>query len=283
MNKAVSYSPNSLNELINFSKNSNEFTVIAGGTDIMPKLNRHELYPVTFLDITRIDALKKINETDEFIKIAAGVTLSIITQHDNIKKYFPALYQASCSIGSVQIRNRATLIGNVANMSPAADSMPPLLIYNPNFEVILNGELNVLSLNDLIAKHKNKSLQKHIIISLILKKTKQSFKSFFLRQGTRNGMGLAIASLAFGVETDDLSNVNDVKIAAGSVAAIPFRCTQTESFMCGKQFDKDLFEKASAILLEEIKPIDDIRASPSFRKDCIKNMFLHFYTQTTVH
>ncbi len=283
MNKAASYSPNSLNELINFSKNLSEFTVIAGGTDIMPKLNRCELSPAAFLDITRIDELKKINETDEFIKIGAGVTLSRIPQNDSIREYSPALHYASSLIGSVQIRNRATLIGNVANMSPAADSIPPLLIYNTGFEIILNGELSLLSLNDLIAKQKNKSLKNFIIVSMILKKEQQGFKSFFLRQGTRNGMGLAVASLAFGVETDDLNKINDVRIAAGAVAPTPFRCTETESFMYGKQFSKELFEKAAGILLKEIKPIDDIRASASFRKDCIKNMFLHFYTQTTVH
>jgi len=281
MNKAISYSPNSLNELINLSKNLSEFTVIAGGTDIMPKLNRYELYPAAFLDITRIDELKKIYEKDEFIKIGAGVTLSTISQNDSIRKYFPALHSASSLIGSVQIRNRATLIGNVANMSPAADSMPPLLIYNPTFEVILNGELSLLSLNDLITT-KNSS-RKFIVLSIIINKNKANFKSFFLRQGTRNGMGLALASLAFGIETDDLNKISDVRIAAGAVAPTPFRCSETESFMRGKEFSKELFEKASVILLKEIKPIDDIRASASFRKDCIKNMFLHFYTQATVH
>jgi carbon-monoxide dehydrogenase medium subunit len=242
--------------------------LIAGGTDLIPRLRRSPDPSVKILiDMSRLQELSFIRQREDQIEIGALTTHSTLLSSPLLRQSTPALLQACASIGAPQTRARGTLGGNLANASPAADTAAPLLALNA--QVVLrsiNGE-RVLPLTAFFKAPGKTHLQPgEFIHSIRIPLPRAKWGSFFVKLGRRSGMAIAVASAAVYMELDDLGRIQCVRAALGSVASTPVRVPHAEAVLLGKTPSPDLFAQSTRSMLADISPIDDVRASAAYRQ-----------------
>ena len=260
--------PRSLDELLLFlDEHKGETTIVAGGTDLYLLVKREVVRPRYLIDITDIPELHYIKEDAEYVRIGASMTLTEIEKNEIVNRYFPVLVDAVKTMAARQIRNVATLAGNLANASPAADSAPPLIVLGA--KVILQSKNNEreVPVEDLFVFVKKTIIESNEIIKEIkIPKPPEAFAASFEKLGKRNALVLAIVSAAASVVREG-DVIKDVRIALGSVAPTPLRVKKAEDVLKGKTPTTELVEKASEVVMNEVKPISDVRASAEYRKD----------------
>jgi len=260
--------PRSLDELLLFlDEHKGETTIVAGGTDLYLLVKREVVRPRYLIDITDIPELHYIKEDAEYVRIGASMTLTEIEKNEIVNRYFPVLVDAVKTMAARQIRNVATLAGNLANASPAADSAPPLIVLGA--KVILQSKNNEreVPVEDLFVFVKKTIIESNEIIKEIkIPKHPEAFAASFEKLGKRNALVLAIVSAAASVVREG-DVIKDVRIALGSVAPTPLRVKKAEDVLKGKTPTTELVEKAAEVVMNEVKPISDVRASAEYRKD----------------
>jgi CO/xanthine dehydrogenase FAD-binding subunit len=254
--------PTTLSEAVEARAERPELWPVAGGTDLMVDVNfgRTELAGV--LDLTAVAELKGIDREDGRIRIGAAHPMADIA--DRLTDV-AALAGAVVTVGSPQIRSRATLGGNIATASPAGDSLPALLVHDAEVEVASERGSRRTSLGDLLVSPGRTTLEPdELIVSVHLPST--AWRSRFAKVGTRNAMVIATCSVAAAVNTD----TGEGRIAAGAVAPTARRLPQAEAVLerlvsapaapAGSELD-DLEEAVRA----DIAPIDDHRSTAAYR------------------
>lgn len=264
--------PRNVDELLDFlEKHQENAKILAGGTDIIPNMLGN-LYQVNYLiDIGKVDGMKGITyEQGKGLAVGAATKLKDLEKSELVQKKYPALAKAAGEIGSPQVRAMATLGGNCCNASPAADTPPALVALGAVVSVVGKTGHREMLLEDFIQGNRitdlkpGEYLSKFLIPDLIPGSACR-FGLITLRQGVE----IDIASLAVYLVLDKNGVVDDVRISMGSVAPIPLRAVDTEDFLKGKKLDEKTIEKAALICSGEAKPIDDIRASASYRRHLI--------------
>lgn len=257
-------------ELLNKYKKDAE--ILAGGTDLTVRLKK-EKREKTIIDIKNISELNQIKiENDKYIEIGSIVTI------DNIESYFDkadgykALSNACSYLGSKQIRNRATIGGNICNASPAADTIGPLLCLDAvlRFESI-DGERDV-KIEEWLSQCTSKTYSKmEILKSIMLPKNADNKIGIYEKYSFRKSMELALVSVAIVCEINRKNKIiKDMKIGLGAVAPIHMRAKNAEKLLIGKTLDQKSINNASQISVKEAKPITDFRASKNYREIIIE-------------
>jgi len=268
------YSPKTLEETVNIIDEYKETAaLVAGCTEV---LNRNDFFnnKKAIINTTEIQEIKQIEDLGYKIRIGAGVTFSEILNSKIIQDYNLALFNAVKVFGSTQIRNRATIAGNIANASPAADSLPPLIISNATLSLMSTQGKREIKLKDLIYAPGKTTLKPHEIITFIeFEKDKPQEIIFFRKIGTRKALSIAKASVAFkaNCSSEKLSNVN---IAYGSVGPTVIISKNAKKVLEKNVFNINTVEHASIAAFEEVSPITDIRSTASYRKIIIKNILI---------
>jgi len=240
---------------------------IAGGTDVMVAITG-ELGPVPdrMLDLSRIDALRGISLESNALVLGARTTYTEIRRSALCREHLPALVEAAATIGAVQIQNRGTLGGNVANASPAGDTLPILLAADA---VILvggqRGEREVAA-RDFFVSYRKTALAPDELILHIRFPLPQGRQIWFRKVGTRRAQ--AISKVVMAVAWHDLGaqGWRDVRVALGSVAATPIRAPQTERVLEGSAPTPETADRAAETLAGELEPIDDVRSTAAYRR-----------------
>src|ERR1035437_659602 len=241
--------PSSLEQAAEYLQRSGEVTILAGGTDLMPQSQGGRLKIKRMLmNIHHIPELKGIAIDGGTIRIGALATITEIMQSDLVKKHLPILIEACDHFASDQIRNAATLGGNVCNASPAGDMLVPLLVLDAEVE---------------LASKPNGSLR----IGL----PSANHYARFFKFGTRPALDISTISIGIAgvLKNGALSNV---RVAFGAVAPIPMRARRTEQALEGKGLDPATIEAVANGARDEVTPIDDIRATAWYRKELIHNI-----------
>lgn len=256
MKNFLFFSPTTIAELTNLLENHNNTAILSGGTDLLLKIKNNIINPEAVIGLNRLQSLRYITpQPDGGIAIGATATLTDIIENDHIKIYYSAIEEAARSVGSVQIQNIATLVGNVCNASPAADTIPPLMIYNAR--VVLSskqGNRNV-PLDQFITGAKKTVIQKNEFVEKILLPPPPSgSSSAYIKLGRTNGVDLAIASAACLI-----TKSMEIFVSCGSVSPIPFKTT-----IAGQSFNSAV-SLLKEQLLSLINPLSDIRASREYR------------------
>ncbi len=215
----------------NLSLNSNRTAIIAGGTDVIIGIrnNSSRFKDVNLIiDLKSIPKISEIKETEVEILIGSFSTFTSIFENNLIKKYFPLLVDAVSQIGNLQVRNRATIGGNIVNCAPCADSVPPLLVYNA--EVVIrnsNGSFRIPLSEFLISPYKTKLKHNEILEAIALPIPQDNYKGKFIKLGKRKGV--AISRLTFAILLDIVENkINTLKIASGAITPIATRFNEIE-------------------------------------------------------
>ncbi len=253
---------------------------IAGGTDIMVQFESGLIQNNKFLNIANIKDFKGIEETEDHIKIGALTTFFEISKNLAIRTEFPLLYKASEEIGTIAIQNRATLGGNIANASPVADSLPVLLVYDAEIELVSGTAARLVKVEDFFLGYKKMNMEKNELIkSVKLKKLKLTDKTelvyYYRKVGARLAQTISKVSIAALAKTVN-DKVTDARIAFGSVAPVPVRCIKTESLLRKQIVNSNIIAQAKSKMLDEISPIDDIRSTAAYRKKVAENLLEEF-------
>lgn len=247
--------------------------VIAGGTDIFPAVTGRELR-AEVLDITGISALSAIEKTDGGWRIGAAVKWAEIARA-KLPSSFQALQQAALKVGSVQIQNSATLVGNICNASPAADGIPPLLVLDAALEVSSVRGSRQVALAEFILGVRKIALEPDEIVTAILIPTAAiSGRSAFEKFGARKYLVISICMVAVRVEVVD-GKFTSAAVAVGASSPVVKRLSALEEVMIGSEVKAQNWQE---VLQDEVQaalsPIDDIRADAESRKSAAVELVL---------
>jgi CO/xanthine dehydrogenase FAD-binding subunit len=221
------------------------------------------------LDISETDELCAIEQDSSYITIGSAAKISEILESDLVSESLPLLGKVLLTLGSTQIRNRATLGGNLVNASPAADSAIPLLLYEASANIAGPYGDRRIPVEDLIVGPGKTALRSgEVVKSLSIPLPKTEFKEFFHKVGRRKAMIIAIASLGALTYVQE-GMIREIRLAAGSVAPRPIRLRVLEEELTGSVITGKLVKRAREIAVKSVSPIDDVRASASYRREVI--------------
>lgn len=250
-------------------KKKKDAYILAGGTDLLVKLRHKTINPSCLIDIKNVKGINSITDNKKHITIGAGVTLNQLAENLLIQKNYPALAEGARNIGSYQIRNRATLAGNICNSSPAADTTPALLIYDAKINIISGSGKRTVSIHKFFTgPGKNILKQNECVESITLLAVKS--KSVFYKFSRRRAVDLSTVCLAAGVFGE--GKKRSIRTAVGACAAITARATKTEKHLNKKGLNETAIKEAANFL--PLKPISDLRGSADFRTKIAKELFM---------
>jgi putative cofactor-binding repeat protein len=249
---------------------------IAGGTDVMVLYSAGKLPNRNLINIWNIPELRQIEVSPDAFRIGAACTYTAMRRHEIVSREFPLLAAAASWTGGIANQNRGTLGGNIANASPAADSLPALLVYDAELTLIsVRGERRV-AYRDFHTGYKQTLLAAdELIRDISLPRRFSGYVSHARKVGARNAQAISKVCLAALGQMSG-GTIRDIRLAMGSVAAIPLRLTETERMLTGKRIEPALLDAARKIASMEIRPIDDIRSTARYRSVVAGNLVAEF-------
>lgn len=252
----------------------NKAKIIAGGTDLVIGLRNGALRPQCLIDITRIEDLRRIEERDGMVFIGAGVTHSELASSPLVRRYGKVLSEAASWVGSPQIRNLGTLGGNIINASPAADTLPPLMVLDAIGRVASKEGDREVPLCQLLSGPYKTILNPYEILSQVrFPKLLSSTKSSFIRLARREAMAVARMSVAIILHLVR-DQIEDIRISVGSVTPIPQRISEAEAVLKGKSPDEKGLQLAASKVSERMILQSGIRPSTSYKRPVIEALFI---------
>ncbi len=224
--------------------------------------------PKWLVDITAL-GLDYLRQDKDFVMVGAGTTFAQILDSGMVSRKILVLAEAAASVGSVQIRNLATIGGNLCAAVPSADSAPALVVLESKALVMGVDGPRSLALMDLFAGPKKTVLkQTELLTEVQVPLPPPGTGACFLKAGRRRAMSLAVVNAAVSVRrAPDGVTVEDVRIALGAVAPTPVRAVHAEQALRGQPFSSELVEEAASAVAGDIAPISDIRATAEHRRD----------------
>jgi xanthine dehydrogenase small subunit len=239
---------------------------IAGGTDIMVAITG-ELGPIPerMLDLSRIDALRGITLGADGLVLGARTTYTEIRRSALCREHLPALVEAAATIGAAQIQNRGTLGGNIANASPAGDTLPVLLAADAH--ILVGGQRGERDIpaNEFFLDYRKTALEPDELILQVHFPLQAGRELRFRKVGTRRAQAISKVMLALAWRPGP-AGWSDVRVALGSVAATPIRAAATEAVLEGARPTPEVADRAAETLAGELKPIDDVRSTAEYRR-----------------
>jgi xanthine dehydrogenase small subunit len=260
--------PRRLDEALTMLSENPGTVPIAGGTDLYVALNFGTLQGTRFLDVWELDELRDIQDGNGALRIGALASYTSIIRSRAVRARLPMLAAAAGEIGGVQIQNRGTLGGNIANASPAGDSLPVLLAADA--VVVLRsvaGERRI-PLTEMYTGYRKTAMRADELITAVEVAHTEGVQ-WFRKVGTRAAQAISKIVLA-GIRGER------VRLAIGSVAPVPLRLSRTEEALT----DGGTLERAREVLNEEIAPIDDVRSTAGYRRRVAGNLLARFWRET---
>jgi CO/xanthine dehydrogenase FAD-binding subunit len=238
--------------------------VLAGGTDFYPALGeRIPTKPV--VDITRVRELRGITSRPDSFRIGGGTTWTEVIKTP-LPRCFDALKAAAREIGSVQIQNRGTVAGNLCNASPAADSVPALLVVDAEVELASRDAIRRVPVKDFIlGNRKTVRRSDEILSAVIVPRTLENAASAFLKLGARRYLVISISMIAVVLDIKS-ERIQQVRVAVGSCSERAQRLTELEQELIDAPLGK-VAELVAARHVQVLSPINDVRATADYRLD----------------
>lgn len=249
---------------------------IAGGTDVMVQYAAGKLPLRKLVTIWNLPELRRIEILPHEVQIGAGCTYTDLRAHDVVGQEFPVLSIAASWTGAIANQNRGTIGGNIVNASPAADSLPALLVYEAELILVsARGERRVPYIDFHVDYRKTRLAPDELIRAVCLPRRFSGYYAQARKVGPRKAQAIAKICLA-GLGCVRKGIVEDIRVAVGSVAPVPFRLVQTERIVRGQSIDLALNRLASQTAAAEIRPIDDIRSTARYRAAVTANLVAEF-------
>ncbi len=268
MNEFEYLRPTNLGETLSYlSSYGGKSKVLAGGTDLVLLLQQGIMKPTHIIDISNVPELSYIREEDGHLRIGAATKMRDMELSKLVRTKIPMLAEASQLVGEIGVRNIATIGGNLANASPAADSAPPLLVLDASLKIRKGEAERTIKLNEFFLHVKKTVLAAdELVTEVTIPIPPPKSGGAFFRLAKRGGNIISIVSAAaFLTLNGKVCSV--ARIAMGSVAPTPIRIKSAEKVLEGAEPTEENIRTAAQKAFDEIKPISDIRASAEYRKD----------------
>jgi len=262
------------------SRDEGSLRVFAGGTDMIPKLKRRVMKaPELLVDLKGMSDLRLLAyEQGRGLRIGALATIFEVAHAPFVKDGFPILSQAANAIASTQVQNRGTIVGNICNAVPSADSAPALLCLGAKVLCVSeSGEREVRIEEFFTGPNKTILTSGELVKEIRVPKMPEGSKGVYLKLSPRSKMDLAVVGVGVTVVRDD-GVFKDAKIGLGAVAPTPMRAAKAEGMLIGAKVSDEVIGRAAKLASEESKPIDDHRASAAYRK-----MMVEVLVQRAIH
>ncbi|MGI6157198.1 MAG: FAD binding domain-containing protein [Saccharofermentanales bacterium] len=248
--------------------------ILAGGSDVLVKARETDAYrDHTFIDVFGIPALRTIEEQGDEVIIRACATHEDIAASPLVKRYMPILAEASRSVGSLQIRQHATIGGNIANASPAADTLAALALLRAEVVILRDGVMRVEPLVDIFERpYKTNLSDRDLIVSVRIQKLGPNVQYDFTKIGRRKALSISRMTIATLLEMDDDGVVTFFDMTMGATFPRPMTFPDISAMLVGKRpTDRDIQAVARA-LSDKIPEIAGIRKSTAYKQPVCRNL-----------
>jgi len=265
------FDPTSVGEAVQLlQQHGGQAKVLAGGTDLFLRLRRRALMPEVVVDLKRIAALSDLSYSAAAgLCIRATVTHGEVVDHPAVQQHYGALATAANWIGSLQTRHRGTVVGNLCNASPAADTAPALLSYGAIVTIVGPDGQREVPLEAFFQGPGRTALGPAEIVTTVRLPAASERRGWGFGRRTRTVIDIALVSSCAVVQAHN-GVCGEVRISLGAVGPIPLRATRAEAVLQGQQPSAALLAEASRVAAEEARPISDVRCSAAYRKDMVE-------------
>ncbi len=247
-------------------------SIIAGATDVYPAQTTRNAWGnwgrCSQLDISGLEELRGITDAGDHYRVGALTTWADLARA-GLPPGFDALAQAALGVGGVQIQNRATVVGNICNASPAADGVPGLLCLNTAVELSSRSSKRILPLEEFIQGNRKTAIRADEMVSaLVIPKPPGSARSAFKKLGARRYLVISIVTVAVLLDVNAEGRIRDARIAIGACSPVAQRMTQIEDLLRERKCEAGLVKFITMEHFETLAPIDDVRADAGYRRRC---------------
>ena len=251
---------------------------LAGGTDLLVAWNAGLLPGRAFLDLSTLRAWTRIRTTRKDVVIGALASHTAILRSPAVARHFPLLAEACGTVGGVQIQNRGTIGGNIANASPAGDTFPPLAVYNAVVTAAGPSGRRKIPFLDVFAGVKRTTLAPGELIESVRLPVprRRPSRQLFRKVGTRAAQAISKTVAAGLLWRRHDGTVEELRFALGSVAPTVRRLRRAEECVRGRRLTPDVVREACALLDEDVSPIDDVRSTAEYRLGVSRNLLARF-------
>lgn len=246
--------------------------ILAGGTDLIVQLREGRRKAKLVIDVKNIPELTQvIFDSKNGLRIGAAASCSQICSDPNVSKHYPGLVDGIGLIGGVQIQNRASVGGNLCNASPAADSIPALIVHEAVCHIMSSNGSRTLPVEEFCTAPGQNSLQSgEFLTSITVPTPKEKFGASYLRFIPRNEMDIAVVGAGTSVVLDkDGKKFVSTRIALGAVAPTPLLASDAGTFLAGKEITHENIKEAARMAQSIAKPITDLRGTAEHRKHLV--------------
>jgi CO/xanthine dehydrogenase FAD-binding subunit len=247
---------------------------LAGGTDLVIAMKEKGLLPRYVVDLKRLPGLSGIREeADGSIAIGALTTMYAVETSPLIRRKYPFLSQSAAEVGSIQIRNRATIGGNMANATPSADTAPALIALDATARISgLNGSRTVALEEFFKGPGQTVMSTEEILTEILIPRTAPELVGDYIKFSPRDMMDLAYVGVAVAFNLGSDKRCERVRIVLGAVAPTPLRARDAESLLEGQSLTEALAAQAGDAAARESRPISDVRSSAEYRREMVAVM-----------
>ena len=274
--------PRTVGEAVKALAEHGNAMVLAGGTDMLVRMKSRALRPDAVVDIKRVSGLDALRfDRKAGLTIGATVTLRQVELSQQVWRHFPALAQGVAVIGSVQIRNLATVVGNVCNAAPSADSVPGLIAHGAKARIVgPAGRRTMLVENLLVGPGRTALRPGELVTGIQIPPASSRTGSAYTRQTPRMAMDIAVVGVGARVTLAPRTGVcEDVRIVMGAVAPTPLRAREAEKVLKGEKPTTRLIEEAAERSAGAAKPIGDVRGSAAYRQEIVRVLARRMITE----
>jgi CO/xanthine dehydrogenase FAD-binding subunit len=256
--------PETLNDaLVMLGQFSDGAKPLLGGTDLITRIQKGQADLNAVIDLKRVqDISSSIEAGTDMITVGARVVLSDLVRNKHIQKFFPALVDTASTVGSIQIRNRATLVGNICNASPAADTVPALIVYRASVMVAgTEGKRSVPLKDFFLGPGKTVCKSSELVISVQIPLPGKPFGAAFGRLTRRKGVDLATINMACGIDAKSITT-----FVFGAVGPTPITTSDESGNLARTDLPESQREDILKSLIHQTSPISDVRAGKNYRQ-----------------
>jgi len=245
--------------------------LLAGGTDLLLRLERRLIETSVVVDLKKIRALRGIKATRKGLRIGTVTLMEEIASSPLVQSRYGMIAKGAAAVGSIQTRNRATLGGNLCNASPAADTAPPLIALSARARIAGSRRDREVPLEEFFIGPGKTCLQPNELLKEIFIPSPPGRSGSSFQRCTRTAMDIALVNCAVFLSlVSKREIVADIRIALGAVAPTPVRAQPAEDVLKGKNPDRDAIEEAAERAVASVSPIDDVRSSASYRREMVR-------------
>ncbi|MCL5265715.1 MAG: xanthine dehydrogenase family protein subunit M [Chloroflexi bacterium] len=246
---------------------------LAGGTDLLVRMKRQALAPRYLINLKRIPGLASIEANDSTLRIGALATIRAVHTSPAVRQQWAVIGEAAQKMASVQVRNLATIGGNLCNAAPSADMAPALIGLGAQARIVSSSGERIISLEEFFVGPGATALgQGELLAELIVPAPPSNTGAIYVKHAIRKAMDIAMVGVAIVLTLDSSGKrLNEVRVVLGAVAPTPMRARKTEDVLRGKAvpLDDAVLSEAAEAATAEARPISDVRASEYYRRKLV--------------